>query len=102
VTLVLYLFITSNRYKFVTKLKNNNVVKFIGSSTLWIYLWHWLFIKISTITFGEDIHYLLKFIVVYSSSLVTVYLQRKLIAYLCEIDNLSVKTNIFLTKAFTG
>jgi hypothetical protein len=25
-----------------------------------------------------------------------------LIAYLCEIDNLSVKTNIFLTKAFTG
>ena len=37
-----YYFVTS----FNVRIQNLKIIQFIGKSTLWIYLWHWFFLKL--------------------------------------------------------
>lgn len=80
ITLILYLL--SNGKLFV-KIFSNKAVKFISFSSFWIYLWHifylyfWSEIK-KLLPFSLDAFYI-NFIIVFSLSCVTTYIQRKLV-----------------------
>ena len=80
---------------------NNKLIAFIGSSTFWIYLWHWYYLKLYEI-YLLDMHYLIKFIFIFSLTLATVYIQKKLLFFLLERLHLNKKTKKLLTTVFTG
>jgi peptidoglycan/LPS O-acetylase OafA/YrhL len=80
---------------FFEKINIKNVVLFIASNSIWIYLWHIPLIK--------NIHtqYVLKFFIVFFTAVVITYLQTLLISHLLErIDRVELKKNIKIL--FTG
>lgn len=77
------------------KLKVKNVVLFIASNSIWIYLWHIPLIK--------NIHtdYVLKFFIVFITAVLITYIQTLLVSALVKrIDSIALKKNI--TVLFTG
>ena len=71
--LFLYLLKFSNAFN---NFKNNRFVRFIGRSTLWIYLWHYFFIRAYHKLHLEN-SMVLEFIVIFSVSAAFVYLQTR-------------------------
>ena len=53
---------------------------YIGRHTLWIYLWHIIYIALMTGRFNAQI----RFIMVYSLALLTAYLQERIVTFICE------------------
>lgn len=80
---------------------NNKIISFIGSSTFWIYLWHWYYLKLYRL-YLLDMNYLIKFVFIFSLTLVTVYIQKKLLILLLKKVHMSKKINKLLTTVFTG
>jgi len=87
-------------YKNIT-ITNFNIVQFIGRSTLWIYLWHWFFIKVYSYI-GIETNFIAKYFIIYSVSVCLVFVQTKLITI--SADRLSLNNNHkqLLLKVFTG
>lgn len=85
------------------KLDRLKIIQFIGRSTLWIYLWHWFFIKIvSHYQIGHNLFFLYKFTLVYLMSVVLVYWQTVLICFFNDKLVLNEKQSNFFFKVFTG
>jgi len=99
--LAIYLLATSEKYR-LEKLKYNAMIRFIGSSTLWIYLWHWLFLKIWQKRTGGEAHFLITFLFVFSASLIVVYIQRKALHFLSERYVRRKEWRAYLKRVFTG
>ena len=62
----------------LTRIFNNRLVTFISSHSLWIYLWHILFVTISP----SDLEWWLRFAGVLLSSLVITFAQTQLVNWL--------------------
>lgn len=77
------------------------LIRFIGRSTLWIYLWHWFIIRVYEY-FNPDFYYLIKYLVIYAVTVLVVYAQTRLIHLLASSDLLGKKQSNFLVKVFTG
>ena len=66
-------------------LKSNRLIEFCSKSSLWIYLWHILFITIIPIFCGE-LDWILMYILVVICSIVITYIQNKLIDILAKAN----------------
>jgi len=80
-------------------IKNSEIVKFIGRSTLWIYLWHWFLIKVYNFL-GVNYGVLVKYLTIFAASALLVYLQ----SYVVFLLNRKIgnnKNNKFVIM-FTG
>jgi peptidoglycan/LPS O-acetylase OafA/YrhL len=99
--LAVYLLVTSDKYR-LERLKENAIVRFIGSSTLWIFLWHWLFLKIWQKRTGGEAHYLMTFLFVFSASLIAVYIQQKMLHFVSERYIPQKKWKLYLSRIFNG
>lgn len=84
-----------------SKLYQLRLFQFIGRSTLWIYLWHWFFIKVYNYI-NIDLHYFSKYMVIYSSTIVLVYVQTSLVSLVTDRKILNTNKNRLLIKLFTG
>lgn len=62
-------------------LKSNRVVDFCSKSSLWIYLWHILFLTILPLLFGE-LDWILTFFIVLICSIAITYIQNKIVDFL--------------------
>lgn len=101
VTLAIYLVVTSDKYR-VEKLKDNAMVRFIGSSTLWIFLWHWLFLEIWEKMMGGQAHYLMTFLFVFSATLAAVYLQQRILHFISRRYIRKKGWTFYLNRIFSG
>ncbi|WP_325239813.1 acyltransferase [Methylophilus sp.] len=90
------LWIYSERIEyFLEQINIKNVVLFIASNSIWIYLWHIPFIK------HIHTHYVFKFFIVFTSAVVVTYVQISLVSRLLKhIDRVALKKNIKIL--FTG
>ncbi|WP_406535142.1 acyltransferase family protein [Methanobrevibacter sp.] len=77
-------------------LKSNRFISFCSKSSLWIYLWHALFITILQLTFGE-LDWILTFIIVLICSICVTFIQNKLLDFLEK-----KKINKKILKIFRG
>ena len=82
-----------NRNEKIVELFYNKFIKFISQSSLWIYLWHILFVVYINYYF-PDLIWELKYIVVLSAAIFTTYIQNKI------IDKINCDNEI--TKLFRG
>jgi len=99
------LFISTALY-YITKfnqiiIEKFNLFQFIGRSTLWIYLWHWFFIKLYNYC-KFDFNFLLKYILIYTITIMLVYIQTKFIHLVASNTLLQKKQNKLIIKVFTG
>ncbi len=78
------------------KLKEFKLIDFISRSSLWIYLWHILFLTITS-AFIKDVHWIVKYIIVVIGSIITTYIQNKIIDLL---EKTKISKN--LIKIFRG
>ncbi len=77
------------------KMNIKNVVLFIASNSIWIYLWHIPLIK------NIHTHYVLKFFIVYLAAVAITYIQTSLVSHLLKrMDSVDLKKNIKIL--FTG
>ncbi len=99
------LFISITLY-YITKfnkiiIEKFNLFQFIGRSTLWIYLWHWFFIKLYDY-YKIDFNFLLEYILIYSATIMLVYIQTKFIFLVASNTTLQKKQSKLIIKVFTG
>lgn len=94
----LLFYISKYNELFICKLA---LFQFIGRSTLWIYLWHWFFIKLYHYC-KIDLNFLFKYCLIYSITVSFVYLQTKCILFIASNKLLQNKQNRLLIKVFTG
>lgn len=74
---------------FFEKINVKNVVLFIASNSIWIYLWHIPLIK------NIHTHYLLKFSIVFMTAIVATYIQVSLVNHFIKrINRIELKKNI--------
>ena len=93
-----YLMYFTKRFSNVSYSK---AIQFIGSSTLWIYFWHWVFLLV----FNSHIRkwpFWGKYLTIYICSVVTVYLQFFVIRKAIKLMKPSMKVKIFIEKMLTG
>lgn len=84
-------------------LAKSKLFQFIGRSTLWIYLWHYFFIKVYH-DLEFDYNFLYKWALVYAVTIVMVYLQTKFVHLINEHispKNSQIQINFF-TKVLAG
>lgn len=97
--IILYL---SKYTKIFTIFMNNKFITFIGSSTFWIYLWHWYYLKIFHI-YHINMYYLIQFLFILLLTLTTVYIQKNILFFLLnKFPNDLKNIKKFLTTIFTG
>ena len=78
------------------KLNNNRIIRFVSSSSLWIYLWHILFINFIA-KFMANINWICKYVIVLLCAILITYLQN------CIVNILEKKNfNKSLLKLFRG
>lgn len=78
------------------KIQNFKLIQYIGQSTLWIYLWHWFFLKLYHYI-NLPSNYLLKYLTVYSCTLIIVYSQQLIVKNLMlKIPDHSIKRRVIL------
>ena len=70
-------------------LKENRFIEFCSKSSLWIYLWHILFLTIVPILFGE-LDWILKYTIVLICAVGLTYIQNKVLDLL-EKKNIKIK-----------
>jgi len=83
------------------RIEQSSIVQFIGKSTLWIYLWHWFYLKLYRFS-GTENNFLIKFITIYSLSILTVYVQTIIIHWLNRKLPITKNQSYLLQKIFTG
>lgn len=91
----LYIFLLMQFESWLSFLGNNKIVVFISKSTLWIYLWHILVLRLAEKTI-PNAHWSLKYIFVLSISLLIVFIQNKI------LDIIEMKRKIPILKIFRG
>lgn len=69
--------------------KPNRIIEFCSKSSLWIYLWHILFLTIIPLIFGE-IDWILKYVIVLVCAVGVTYIQNKILDLL-EKKNIKIK-----------
>lgn len=94
--LIFYLTTYTNTFNLV---KKNRLVLFIGKSTMWIYLWHWLCLKLYNIL-NFDFFIFGKYIFVFSLATTIAYLQFKFIIFLQ--NSIYFKRFSYIRKIFIG
>ena len=77
-------------------LKNNKIIEFCSRSSLWIYLWHILFVKAIPVLFG-NLNWIIYYFIVVICSITITYIQNKV---LDTLDNRNINNNIL--KVFRG
>lgn len=94
VSLVLYLICSLEKVKVFLE---NPFIKFVSSSSMWIYLWHILYLKIIEWYLGDYFHWGINFIIIYFFSAITVFIQNKV------VDNIKANNkNNRIIKYFKG
>ena len=89
--------------KFMKRFFSNSLLKFIAVSSLWIYLWHILFLTLWD-TFSGVLpsvyqHFLIEYVFVFAAAVGVTFLQKKIVTkFLTVIHSQPIKT--FLTLAF--
>ena len=79
------------------KLKDFKIIDFCSKSSLWIYLWHIMFLSITSAFIG-DLHWIIKYILVLIGSIVVTYIQNEII----DIIEEKTKINKNILKVFRG
>lgn len=101
-TISLILLYLSRYTKIFTVFMNNKLVAFIGSSTFWIYLWHWYYLKLYYL-YHINTNYLIQFLLILLLTLATVYIQKNMLFLLLNKLPNDLKTmKQMLTTIFTG
>ena len=80
---------------------NNKIINFIGMSTLWIYLWHWFFLKLYNNLF-INYNFLVKYLVVFLFAIIATYFQSNIVYFFNKYIITNVNTKKMLVKIFTG
>ncbi len=95
-----FLFIIKD-YQLVKKISQNKTIGFIGSHTLWIYLWHWIFVHACFRLFHstENWNWVLNFLICYMGGTVTTYIQSILVE---KFIKKNTRRQRILHKIFTG
>ena len=70
--------------RYLTLLSNNAFVLFVGRNTIWIYLWHILFV---TLSFKLSPSWMVRYFVVYFGAIIIYYLQYRMVKYLMNKYN---------------
>ena len=96
-----FLFFVTNYTNFFNKIIDNALIKAIGSSTLWIYLWQWYFVKIFSVFF-PDATWVAKALTIYVLTVLIVIAQVKCVNFICIRFNFAKKRQHLLRKIFTG
>ena len=91
----LYIFLLMQFESKLNFLGKNKVIVFISKSTLWIYLWHILVLRL-TEHLIPNVHWSLKYIFVVLISLLIVFIQNKI------LDVIETKWKIPILKVFRG
>jgi len=82
-------------------MQRNKIIQFIGSATLWIYLWHWFVMKAYGYL-GLPTQYVVKFSIVYLVAVLIVCFQVKLVIYFANKLEFSITQKKLLYKMLTG
>ncbi|ACL04012.1 hypothetical protein Dalk_2319 [Desulfatibacillum aliphaticivorans] len=83
------------------KIMNFRLFRFIGRSTLWIYLWHWMFILIfQYIKLYSSI--ITRYFLVYALAVVTVYIQTMIVEWAVKKIPMKKGRQKFIRTVFTG
>lgn len=93
-----YLTLYSEYFNFF---KKNIIVNFIGKSTMWIYLWHWFFLKLNNNLFF-NCNILVKYFFVFTLSTIFTYFQSIFIYFLNKYIVKNINNKKLLIKIFTG
>lgn len=89
----LYIFLLMNLESNLNFLRKSEMILFISKSTLWIYLWYTLVLKLAGHVI-PDVYWSLKCIFVVSTSLLIVFIQNKI------LDIIKTKWKIPILKVF--
>ncbi len=101
VSLLLYILAPSKAF---IRIFGRPVMKFIAASSLWIYLWHILFLSLWHY-FAESFYkplqnFAVEYVVVFALALFVTWTQKKIIGYVCASPALPSGVKTFLTLAF--
>lgn len=97
----IFLFYVSKFTKAFNAISQNKFIIFVGSSTFWIYLWHWYFLKLYY-SHNFDLHYIIKFLVIFLLTVALVFLQNKVLLYILNKFSFKQKTKKIFITIFTG
>lgn len=97
ISISLYRIVISHNFR----IQDSKLIKFIGQSTLWIYLWHWFVIKIY-FYIGLDYAFVTKYVLIYSLTILIVYLQTLFTQSVISITSIPKRKAILIKKIFTG
>jgi len=97
----LSLYYVSHFTTYLDKIKCNKFITFIGSSTLWIYLWHWIALKLLEENFTLE-NIFVKFIFIFSFAILFSYIQREVVYLLIKKISLSDSQIKLIKKIFIG
>lgn len=77
--------------------KELKIVSFIGSSTIWIYLWHIIPVQIFM---KLKVNWLLSYILIIVIAIIITYIQQKIIELIIKRFNISLKKQKFMRIIF--
>jgi len=100
ISILLYL---SSLTKTFAKIFDNRFVVFIGTASLWIYLWQILFLslwRVAKTNFDPHYSYLIEFILVSVLSLAIVWIQRRLVGFITNNGKSDTKMNKIIARIF--
>ena len=97
----IFLFYLSKYTNIFNRVSKNKFIIFVGSSTFWIYLWHWYFLKLYYI-YNFNFNYITKFVVIFIITVFLVYLQNKFLFYILSEFHLGKLMKKRLVTVFTG
>ena len=95
---VFYLTVYTNVFNLV---KGNALVQYIGKSTMWIYLWHWLCLKLYRVL-NLDLFPIGKYFFVFSLAALIAYIQFQSILWLQKRLDLDSKRFRYISRIFIG
>jgi fucose 4-O-acetylase-like acetyltransferase len=93
-------YVCSDRLNFLKSFSLNKVIFFLSDSSLWIYLWHIFFLyywKALAVKFSLNPKNLPEFAIVFFLSVLTIYLQKKIVSFLLKKFSLGKRLSNFLT-----
>ena len=101
-TLLFYLLTISLRASWFERMKNFSLVRFVGSSPIWVYLWHWFFLRRWHLSRFSSLHYSIQFLCVFGCAVLTVWVQQKVVFYVCHKLIKTKSLNKQIRKIFVG
>lgn len=70
-------------------LKSNRIIEFCSKSSLWIYLWHIMFLYLASNYFSH-LHWIISYLIIIVGAILVTYVQNRIVDLLQEYDSLNL------------